>query len=102
MSTTSRASVLLCLFAPGVLAATSFPGPGDPFADPKNDPYNPLRYIASNVLTGIAFGKLKHFPKRFLLIDWLSSHLIGWPGTNMVCDALGSEMDVVHGHWMLQ
>ncbi|KAF8913953.1 RTA1-like protein [Gymnopilus junonius] len=28
----------------------------DPFVDPKHDPYNPLKYIASNVLTGIAFG----------------------------------------------
>ncbi|PPQ91612.1 hypothetical protein CVT25_012793 [Psilocybe cyanescens] len=26
----------------------------DPFVDPKHDPYNPLKYIASNVLTGIA------------------------------------------------
>ncbi|PPQ98523.1 hypothetical protein CVT24_004014 [Panaeolus cyanescens] len=26
----------------------------DPFLDPKNDPYNPLKYIASNTLTGIA------------------------------------------------
>ncbi|KIK54155.1 hypothetical protein GYMLUDRAFT_177855 [Collybiopsis luxurians FD-317 M1] len=41
-----------------VLAArkTNLPRPADPFADPKHDPYNPLRYIASNVLTGIAFG----------------------------------------------
>jgi hypothetical protein len=28
----------------------------DPFADPKNDPYNPLRYIATNSLTATAFG----------------------------------------------
>jgi len=28
----------------------------NPFVDPKHDPYNPLKYIASNVLTGIAFG----------------------------------------------
>ncbi|KAJ7284011.1 RTA1-like protein [Mycena rebaudengoi] len=27
----------------------------DPFKDPAHDPYNPLRYIASNVLTAIAF-----------------------------------------------
>ncbi|PPQ94007.1 hypothetical protein CVT25_009855 [Psilocybe cyanescens] len=26
----------------------------DPFADPRHDPYNPLKYIASNTLTGIA------------------------------------------------
>ncbi|KAI9574463.1 RTA1-domain-containing protein [Boletus coccyginus] len=29
--------------------------PSNPFLDPKNDPYNPLRYIASNTLTAIAF-----------------------------------------------
>jgi len=28
----------------------------DPFADPAHDPYNPLRYIPSNTLTGIAFA----------------------------------------------
>ncbi|KAA1466425.1 RTA1-domain-containing protein [Dentipellis sp. KUC8613] len=31
------------------------PHEADPFADPRNDPYNPLRYIASNTLTLIAF-----------------------------------------------
>jgi hypothetical protein len=35
---------------------TNVPHPADPFADPKNDPYNPLRYITSNVLTGVSFG----------------------------------------------
>ncbi|KAK0206445.1 RTA1-domain-containing protein [Desarmillaria ectypa] len=33
-----------------------FPPPADPYADPANDPSNPLRYIASNVLTAIAFS----------------------------------------------
>ncbi|EJD05847.1 RTA1-like protein [Fomitiporia mediterranea MF3/22] len=28
----------------------------DPYTDPRNDPCNVLKYIASNVLTGIAFG----------------------------------------------
>ncbi|KAF9567334.1 RTA1-like protein [Agrocybe pediades] len=28
----------------------------DPFADPAHDPYNPLKYIASNTLTAIAFS----------------------------------------------
>ena len=34
--------------------------PSDPytFADPKHDPLNPLKYIASNTLTGLAFCKL--------------------------------------------
>ncbi|KAI0789774.1 RTA1 like protein-domain-containing protein [Abortiporus biennis] len=30
--------------------------PADPFADPKNDPFNPLRYIASNSLTAVSFS----------------------------------------------
>lgn len=32
------------------------PRPANPFLDPKNDPYNPLGYIASNTLTGVAFS----------------------------------------------
>lgn len=52
-------SVLLAVFfyiAPGVNAASqNLPRPANPFADPKNDPYNPLKYIASNALTGVAF-----------------------------------------------
>ncbi|TFK43477.1 RTA1-like protein [Crucibulum laeve] len=28
----------------------------DPFADPRHDPYNPLKYIASNALTAVAFS----------------------------------------------
>jgi hypothetical protein len=42
------------------LAALMLPASGlsDPntFTDPKHDPLNPLKYIASNVLTGIAFS----------------------------------------------
>jgi len=33
------------------------PRPADPFLDPKNDPYNPLKYIASNTLTAIAISQ---------------------------------------------
>lgn len=32
------------------------PPKGDPFIDPKHDPWNPLKYIASNILTGVAFA----------------------------------------------
>ncbi|TCD68518.1 hypothetical protein EIP91_010574 [Steccherinum ochraceum] len=32
------------------------PHPADPYADPQNDIYNPLRYIASNTLTAISFA----------------------------------------------
>ncbi|EIW82130.1 RTA1-domain-containing protein [Coniophora puteana RWD-64-598 SS2] len=32
------------------------PPPSNPYLDPKDDPYNPLRYIASNTFTAIAFS----------------------------------------------
>jgi hypothetical protein len=35
------------------------PRPANPFLDPKNDPFNPLKYVASDVLTAIAFSE--HF-----------------------------------------
>ncbi|KAJ7094591.1 RTA1-like protein [Mycena belliarum] len=54
----SRTGALCALLAATLVHAAprdSVPRPADPFLDPKNDPYNPLRYIASNVLTAIAF-----------------------------------------------
>ncbi|KAF7352628.1 RTA1-domain-containing protein [Mycena venus] len=54
-----RALFLVLLLAFSVVEAApkkTLPRPSDPFADPKHDPYNPLRYIASNVLTAIAFA----------------------------------------------
>lgn len=49
----------LSQLAPFTSAAqhTNLPRP-DPFADPKHDPYNPLKYIASNTLTAIAFCEI--------------------------------------------
>jgi len=40
------------------VSAASYPGipEPDPFADPATDPYNPLRYIPSNALTGVSLG----------------------------------------------
>jgi len=35
---------------------TNLPRPANPFLHPNLDPFNPLRYIASNVLTAIAFS----------------------------------------------
>lgn len=37
------------------LSRDDLPRPADPYADPKHDPYNPLKYITSNALTGISF-----------------------------------------------
>jgi hypothetical protein len=50
-------SILALLWSAG--AASLPPPPANPFLDPKDDPYNPLRYITSNTLTAIAFGKPK-------------------------------------------
>ena len=65
-SAVSLALSLLCLlsFATPSLAkfAPAVPRPANPFLDPKADPYNPLKYIASNVLTAIAFSQLCSYP----------------------------------------
>jgi len=59
------------------------PRPEDPFKDPKNDPYNPLRYIASNTLTAIAFALilLVAFAQTYLMFKrgakWMSAMTIG-------------------------
>ena len=50
---------LLCLLAitvPSAAKSPQLPCAADPFADPKADPCNPLKYIASNALTSVAFG----------------------------------------------
>lgn len=56
----SRAGIMSALsvlaLALPAIATDVLPRPADPFADPKHDPYNPLKYIASDVLTGIAVG----------------------------------------------
>ncbi len=48
------AALLLLGTASLVNAQTNTPRP-DPFVDPAHDPYNPLKYIASNTLTAISF-----------------------------------------------
>ncbi|KII95141.1 hypothetical protein PLICRDRAFT_96258 [Plicaturopsis crispa FD-325 SS-3] len=64
--------------------------PSDPFADPKNDPCNPLKYIASNALTGVAFGlvMLVALTQTFMAWRqggrWMSSMIVG-----EYCFALG-------------
>ncbi|KAH7105315.1 RTA1-domain-containing protein [Auriculariales sp. MPI-PUGE-AT-0066] len=56
--TTALAGVIaVCLLlrvAPTALARPAGLVPGDPYADPRHDVFNPLRYIASNILTAIA------------------------------------------------
>ncbi|KAF5344104.1 hypothetical protein D9758_008893 [Tetrapyrgos nigripes] len=63
MGSFSTVFLSLCLllgFARSAFAARrpDLPRPADPFADPRHDPYNPLKYIASNVLTAVAFTLL--------------------------------------------
>lgn len=58
----SAESILVCLavlalLTPAVNSQITVGPPANPFPDPKEDPYNPLRYIASNTLTTIAFGE---------------------------------------------
>ena len=57
-STLSALLFSLLFFAAPAAAARNhdLPIPADPYSDPKHDPLNPLRYIANNVLTAIAFG----------------------------------------------
>lgn len=52
----SIAILVLALASPTCAQFTLPPRPADPYADPANDIYNPLRYIASNALTSVAFG----------------------------------------------
>ncbi|KAI0036771.1 RTA1-like protein [Vararia minispora EC-137] len=59
------------------------PHPANPFADPKNDPYNPLGYIASDTLTAIAFSFVltsaivQTFMMRKWGAWWMSCMVIG-------------------------
>lgn len=48
-----------CLLAVAVVVAlptVTTPKPADPFADPAHDPYNPLKYIPNDVLSGVSTG----------------------------------------------
>ncbi|KAJ7437202.1 RTA1-like protein [Mycena galericulata] len=72
--------LLLSLFEVSLVQAKqiSVPRPSDPFLDPKDDPYNPLKYIASNVLTAIAFSLvlLVAFAQTWLVRKWGSKFML--------------------------
>ncbi|CAE6422644.1 unnamed protein product [Rhizoctonia solani] len=77
----------LSLFALlGVVQAArpGLPPPGDPFVDPYNDPYNPLRYIPSNVLTGVSFALY------FITATALALCMKKWGARWMLCLVIGS------------
>lgn len=48
--------LILATAAVRAVQPITVPHPADPFADPANDPYNPLRYIPNNALTSVATG----------------------------------------------
>ena len=60
-------AVLSTVSSAGIVVKHPIPRP-DPFVDPKHDPYNPLRYIATNSLTGVAFCQ------SFFVLDLLPAH----------------------------
>ncbi|KAH8117366.1 RTA1-like protein [Phellopilus nigrolimitatus] len=74
MSSYPRAPVLLLValatLPVAVLAKVQSICASDPFADPTNDPCNPLKYIASDVLSGIAFGLYIAVGICFILSTW--------------------------------
>ena len=53
--------LLSCSLSSAASELPNTPGPIDPFLDPKDDPNNPLGYITSNTLTGIAFSVYKNY-----------------------------------------
>ncbi|QRW02251.1 RTA1-like protein [Ceratobasidium sp. AG-Ba] len=76
----------LCAQSMAVVAARpkNLPPPGDPFIDPYNDPYNPLRYIPSNILTGVSFALY------FLTATALALCMRKWGAKWMMCLVIGA------------
>ncbi|KAG8929495.1 hypothetical protein FRC03_004238 [Tulasnella sp. 419] len=74
--------VILCI-TPSSWAARIGPEP-DPFIDPKNDPWNPLRYIASNTLTAIAFALYMLTAGILFFNTWK------WGAKYMLCMPIGA------------
>ncbi|KAG6824680.1 hypothetical protein H0H93_001665, partial [Arthromyces matolae] len=51
---------------------SSVPAGYDPYADPKNDPNNPLKYITTNSLTTVAFCLviIVAISQTFCVVKW--------------------------------
>ncbi|CCO27565.1 hypothetical protein BN14_01548 [Rhizoctonia solani AG-1 IB] len=75
---------LLTLLGVAQAARPGLPPPGDPFIDPYNDPYNPLRYIPSNVLTGVSFALY------LITATALALCMRKWGAKWMLCLVIGS------------
>lgn len=82
---------------------TNLPRP-NPFIDPAHDPYNPLKYIASNTLTGIAFcasTRALSFCCHSQVVSG-RSHSAGVSGgdhTDGVYHTIRGEVDDVDDYW---
>lgn len=80
-----------------------FPPPADPFADPKDDIDNPLRYIASNVLTAIAFSAFSQIARRILDFDDVHRSRVDRRSfANLSHMAHRRAIHALHGHRLLQ
>ncbi|KAI0063778.1 RTA1-like protein [Artomyces pyxidatus] len=66
------AALLAASPATAKVSGPTGPRPADPYADPKDDPYNPLGYITSNVLTTVALVLIiaSFLVHAFNLLKW--------------------------------
>jgi len=80
-------NLLAGLLAPAAVLARNYgpelPHPADPFADPKDDPYNPLGYIATDSLTAIAFSLI--LASALIHTVWMRK----WGAWWMTCMVIG-------------
>ncbi|KAG7096893.1 hypothetical protein E1B28_004299 [Marasmius oreades] len=82
MSTIGIRYILLALVAtifPAVVQARTHSIPRlDPYADPKHDVYNPLRYIASDTLTAIAFSLILAvaLSQTWCMVKWGAKYML--------------------------
>ena len=95
--------VALALLIPPSVSQTIGGPPTDPFLDPKNDPYNPLKYIASNTLTAIAFGKLRTLLSRDsgLIISIPSNRHVDCTYPDLLYLEIRREVHAGNGYWRI-
>ena len=93
---------ILALMTPVWGSQTAVGPPANPFLDPKNDPYNPLRYIASNTLTAIAFGKWRipeARPWTHYLLTYSSARHAHRAYPDLLHLAIWRKVDARNGRW---
>ncbi|KAF9464496.1 RTA1 like protein-domain-containing protein [Collybia nuda] len=77
----TRFSILIGIFvllgSAAALSRGDLPRPADPYADPRHDPYNPLKYITSNALTGISFSVAQTWCVWNYGAKWMLSMVVG-------------------------